>query len=585
MEPQSIERRLAAILAADVAGYSRLMGADEVGTLRRLQSHRRELIDPTIAEHHGRIVKTMGDGLLVEFASVVDAVECAVDVQRGMARRNADEPEARRIVLRIGVNLGDIIVEDGDIYGDGVNIAARLEGLAAPGGVCISRAARDQVRDKLSVGLVDMGEHEVKNIARPVRTFHVALEGVAAPALQAAEPPAPILPAKPSIVVLPFANMSGDKEQEYFVDGITEDIITELSRFRALFVIARNSAFAYKGQTLNLQQVGRDMGVRYVIEGSVRKAGNRLRISVQLADATSGEQLWAERFDRELEDVFALQDEITARVIGALPSRLEAADLEHARRKPTDNMEAYDCLLRGKDHHHRGTPEDNARALEMLDQALALDPEFAEAHAWKACTLGQAWGRGYKENSDEVLAQVLAAAETSRALEDDDCECHRVLSDVHIIRGDHERALAHHEKAFALNPNDPRIVSQRGELLTWIGRAEEGAAWIEKAMLLDPHSAERHAGNLATALHGAGRYDDAIAAFKRVAKRSAGHCASLAACCARVGRHDEAKAHAAEVLEQKPDFSIEAHVNSLPYMEEEDREHHREDLREAGLPE
>ena len=329
---QRVERKLSAILAADVAGYSRLVGVDEEGTLAQLKALRRDLVDPKIDEHRGRIVKTTGDGLLVQFASVVDALRCAVEIQRGMIERNAETPEEKRIEFRMGINVGDIIIDGDDIYGDGVNVAARLEGLSEPGGICVSLGVRDQVRDKLDLTFEDAGEQQLKNIARPVRVYRVRLSGTATKAT-----PKLALPDKPSIAVLPFENMSGDPEQEYFADGMVEEIITALSRFRQLFVIARNSSFTYKGRAVDVKQVGRELGVRYVLEGSVRKAGSRVRITGQLIDTSTGAHLWADRFDGGLEDIFDLQDQVTARVVGAIAPKLEEAEIERAKRKPTES--------------------------------------------------------------------------------------------------------------------------------------------------------------------------------------------------------------------------------------------------------
>jgi len=338
---ERIERRLAAILAADIAGYSRLMGADEERTLARLKAHRREHIDPKISEHRGRIVKTTGDGILIEFPSVIEAVSCAVAVQRGIAERNAGTPEEQRITFRVGVNLGDIIVEDGDIHGDGVNIAARLEGIAEPGGICISEDAFRQVRGRVDVEFEDIGEQSLKNIARPLRVYRVLLQRPGQTRGQALP-----LPDKPSIAVLPFANMSGDPEQEYFADGMVEEIITALSRIRWLFVIARNSSFTYEGRAIDVKQVGRELGVRYVLEGSVRKAGGRVRITAQLIDATNGAHLWADRFDGSLEDVFELQDEVASGVAGVIEPALQAAETARSARRPTNDLTAYDLYLR-----------------------------------------------------------------------------------------------------------------------------------------------------------------------------------------------------------------------------------------------
>ena len=363
MAENNIQRRLAAILSADVVGYSRLMAADETGMLGRLKDLRRDVIDPIIAAHSGRIVKLMGDGALVEFASVVDAVTCSVEVQKAVSADQAGAPDDERLELRIGINLGDIIVEGDDIYGDGVNVAARIEALATSGGVCISRSARDQVRDKLDFKLEDLGEVEVKNIPRPIRVFRVSVDGTT-PAVTAALAPqaeATALSDKPSIAVLPFENMSGDPEQEFFADGLTEDILTDLSRFRGLFVISRNSSFVYKGKATNLQEVAKDLRVQYVVEGSVRKAGNRVRITVQLIDAKSDRHIWAERYDRDLEDIFAVQDEVTSAIVATLPGRIDAATQERAERKQPENMAAYEFVMAGKVLHHRSKRADNRR--------------------------------------------------------------------------------------------------------------------------------------------------------------------------------------------------------------------------------
>jgi adenylate cyclase len=382
MSGARVERRLAAILAVDVVGYSRLMGEDEEGTLAALRAVRRELSDPKIAEHRGRIVKTTGDGLLVEFASVVDAVRCAVEVQHEMAARNAAVPAERPIEFRMGINVGDIIIEDGDIFGDGVNIAARLEALAEPGGICLSAAAHEQVRDRLDIAFEDLGEQQVKNIARPVRTYRVAL-GASPRAALPVRAPLP-LPDKPSIAVLPFANMSGDSEQEYFADGMVEEIITALSRIRWLFIIARNSSFTYKGRAVDVKQVGRELGVRYVLEGSVRKAGGRVRITAQLVEAETGTHLWADRFDGSLEDVFELQDKIAISVAGVIEPALQAAEMRRSMARPTTDLSAYDLYLRAAAVFYPITRERVFQALGLLEQAIAIDRDYAPALAWAA---------------------------------------------------------------------------------------------------------------------------------------------------------------------------------------------------------
>ena len=382
MADTRVERRLTAILAADVAGYSRLMGADEEGTLAALRAHRQDLLDPKIAEHRGRIVKTTGDGILVEFASIVDAARCAIDIQRGMRARNASVPHDKRIDFRVGINVGDVIIEGGDIFGDGVNIAARLEAIAEPGGICLSGQAQENIRDKLDIEFEDEGEHQLKNIARPVRVYRVRVRG--GDELATSTHPALALPDKPSIAVLPFQNLGGDPEQEYFADGMVEDIISGLSRIKWLFVIARNSSFAYKGKSPDIRQVGRELGVRYVLEGSVRKSAGRVRITGQLIDAATGTHLWAERYDRKSDDIFALQDEITLSVVGAIEPSLRLAEVERVKRKRPDSLDAYDLVLRALPQVFTLMPDGAAKSLPMLERALTLEPDYATALAFAA---------------------------------------------------------------------------------------------------------------------------------------------------------------------------------------------------------
>ena len=385
MAEERVERRLAAILCADVVGYSRLMGADEEGTLAVLKSHRRELIDPLINQHHGRIVKTTGDGMLIEFASVVDAVRCAVVMQQGMEDRNANLRKPSGSAFASASIVGDVIVDEGDIFGDGVNVAARLEALAEPGEICVSASVREQVGEKLPIGFADLGEHGVKNITRPVHVYRVEKRSEAQHRPHDDAPTAPLaLPDRPSIAVLPFANMSGDAEQEYFVDGMVEDIITGLSRIKWLFVIARNSSFAYKGESPDIRQVGRELGVRYVLEGSVRRAAGRVRITGQLVEAETGRHIWAERYDRALDDVFALQDEITLSVIGAIEPTLRQAEIERVRRKRPEHLDAYDLVLRAMPLALTAMPEGASQALPLLERALALEPDYALAHGYAA---------------------------------------------------------------------------------------------------------------------------------------------------------------------------------------------------------
>src|ERR1700726_795079 len=442
---ERVERRLAAILAFDVAGYSRLMGADEEGTLARLKAYRRELIDPNIAEHRGPIVKTTGDGLLVEFASPVEAVRCAGEIQRAMREREGSLPEDRRIEIRVGINLGDVIIDEDDVYGDGVNIAARLEALADPGGVVISSTVFEQVRDRVPDSFEDLGDQQVKNIARPVRVYRVVTER----RREAATGPAPLpLADKPSIAVLPFANMSGDPEQEYFADGMAEEIITALSRIRWLFVIARNSSFTYKGKAVDVKQVGRELGVRYVLEGSVRKGGNRVRITAQLIDATNGAHLWADRFDGLLEEVFELQDKVAISVAGVIEPTLRQSEIERARRKRPDSLDAYDLYLRALPYAFVAMPEDADKALALLGKAIDLEPDFAAAHAIIAWCHEQRYLRGGMQEETRIAA--LRHARQAIAAGGDDAAALATAGFVIAVAGhDFETALTAFDRSFA----------------------------------------------------------------------------------------------------------------------------------------
>jgi len=581
------ERRLAAVLAADMVGYSRLMEVDETGTLARLKTHRIELIDPCIAKNRGRIIKTTGDGMLVEFYSVADAVLCAAEIQRRMARRNVDVAPSRWIQLRIGINLGDVIVEENDIFGDGVNVAARLEMLAEPGGICVSGAVREQVGDRLDqIAFEDLGEQAVKNIARPIRIFRIRLEQDPRTALESAKDAATATATvkKPSIAVLPLANMSGDPEQEFFADGLTEDIITELSRFHDLLVISRNSTFVHKGKAVKVQEVAREFGVDYVLEGSVRKAGDRIRVTVQLIDAETDRHVWAERYDRELADIFTIQDEMTRAIVATLPGRVEAATHDRAKRKPTGNMAAYECVLTAKVLHHRSTRDDNAEARRLLDRALALDPNYAHAHAWKACVLGQTWVYDWCDDREATMLQVAAELDIALGLDDNDSDVHRILAALNLTRKDHDKAAYHQERALALNPNYDIVVVQQGEFLTWLGRPEEGIDWIKKAMRLNPYHPERFWNHLGRACYCAEKYADAAEAFSRITRPDHTHHAFLAATFAQMGNAVAATAHAAEVLKREPKFSVAIYLATQHYKRDVDRQRHEDGLLKAGLP-
>jgi adenylate cyclase len=587
-------RKLAAILAADVVGFSRLTGADEDRTLARLRALRSDLIDPTIAVHNGRVVKRTGDGAIVEFRSVVDAVRCATEIQNSMIERNAGLPPERRIEFRIGIHLGDVVEEsDGDLMGDGVNIAARLEGIAKPGGICLSEDAFRQVKARLDLAVSDLGAAQLKNISDPIRVYSLEV-GVAAQAEpvtkdNSAGPEKPsarlALPDKPAIAVLPFVNISGDSEQEFFADGITEDILTELSRFRELFVISRNSAFVYKGKPIKAQKVAKELGVQYVVEGSVRKLGSRVRITVQLIDAETDRHLWAERYDRELADIFAIQDELTSSIVSILPGRVAAAAQDRVQRKPPENLAAYECVLTGKRLHHRAARPDNEEALRILERAIALDPGYAHAHAWKACVLGQSFVYGWCADAEATVRTVIEEATLALSLDENDSDVHRILAAVNLsLHHDYDKALYHQERALALNPNDDLIVVQQGEVLTWIGQAEQGIDWIQKAMRLNPYHPERFWNHLGRAYFVARRYGEAVKAFQRITRADYSHLAFLAACYAQLGDAAAAKAAVQDVLQRAPDFSIKRFIAMQHHKQESDRDHHRAALLKAQLP-
>jgi adenylate cyclase len=592
-----IRQRLATILVADVAGYSRLMGCDECGTVAALDAAR-AVFRRLAGLHQGRIIDMAGDSVLAAFESANGAVACALAVQSELAAANEPLAEDCRMRFRIGIHLGDVMEKtDGTIYGDGVNIAARLEGLAEPGGVTVSDAVQSAVRKRIVAHFEDLGEQAVKNIAEPVRAWRVRPE--AAPGAPPGAVPAAAAPAaatgaatatpasrvdKPSIAVLPFDNMSGDAEQEFFADGITEDIITELSRFRDLFVISRNSSFKYKGKAVNVQEFARGLGVQYVVEGSVRKVGRRVRITVQLIDAETDRHVWAERYDRDLEDIFAIQDEVTMAIAAILPGRVEAAARDRAARKPTDNMAAYECVLTGKLLHHRSNREDNARAQQLLDRAIALDPTYAHAHAWKACVLGQTWVYNWCESREQTEVVILGELQKALALDDNDSDVHRVLAAINLIRDNHEQALYHQKRALSLNPNDDLVVVQQGEMLTWVGQPVEGIEWIRKAMRLNPYHPERFWSHLGRACFAAGRHAEALEALRCLTNPDAVQRSLVSACHAMLGDAAAATRERHATLAQAPGFRAADHLATLHYRSPEDRERHRDALARAGFP-
>jgi TolB-like protein/class 3 adenylate cyclase/Flp pilus assembly protein TadD len=583
-----ISRRLAAILAADVAGYSRLMGADEEGTLAALKAHRQELIDPLIAQHHGRIVKTTGDGLLIEFASIVDAVRFAVVMQQGVADRSAAVDENRRILFRVGINVGDVIVEDDDIFGDGVNVAARLEALAEPGEICVSATVREHVGEKLPVGYADLGEHSVKNIARPVHVYRID----ARPEARNRQPPslehAPLaLPERPSIAVLPFANMSGDAEQEYFADGMVEDIITGLARIKWLFVIARNSTFAYKGRALDVTRAGRELGVRYILEGSVRKASKRVRVTGQLIEAETGRHVWAERYDRTLDDVFALQDEFTMSVVAAVEPSLRQAEIERVKRKRPDSLDAYDLVLRALPHVYTCMPDGARMALPLLERALLMAPDYALAHglaSW-AHEIVFARGGGHEENRQGTIRHAHAAIAQGR---DDAVALALGGFGLGSVGHDREAARQAFEAALALSPSCALTYMLGSVVMILDGDPDRAVGWGERALRLSPFDPMSHIAwySIACGHFQRGAYEAAAEAAQKIFQAnpywSVAH-VLLAATHVKLGRLDAARSAAARVLELDPGYTIGGHQAKFgtdPSLTEP----YREALVAAGLP-
>jgi adenylate cyclase len=566
------DRRLAAILAGDIARYSYLMGIDEEGTMRQLKAHRKKLIDPKIIEHHGRIVKTTGDGMLVEFVSVVDAVRYAVDIQRGMAERNADVAPDRRIEFRIGINVGDIISDENDIYGDGVNVAARLEALAEPGGILVSRNVHDQVRDKLSFGFEDLGEQLVKNIARPIGVHRVSLAESAPPAMVKSAAAAKTEFSsvdRPSIAVLPFANMSGDPEQEYFADGISEDIITGLSKLRWFFVIARNSSFAYKGKAIDVKRVARELGVRYVLEGSVRKSGNRVRITAQLIDAATGNHIWADRYDGDLTDIFALQDEITKKVVAAIEPKLLEAEGTRSRSRSPEDLSAWDMVIQANSLFWRLTTAEREAAIAVLRRAVERYPDYAPAQSMLAFVLLISGYLGWVLMESQ-LQEAAGLAARAEELDPSDPWAHLALGYVAFVRRRTSAAAAEFQRALDLNPNFAAAHGYLGWALAFDGQSEQAIAHLKEAIRMSPHDPQNAIFNsgLAIAHYLAGRFAEAVEYSRETLQQrsafTAGHrihCASLA----QNGQIDEAREALAGLKEVHPDLSIAWIESNVPY--------------------
>ena len=575
-----VERRLAAIMAADIVGYSHLIELDEDGTLAAIKVLRREIIDPLLADHHGRIAKLMGDGAIVEFGSVVDALACAVAIQKEVSARQTGFGSDRRIVFRIGINLGDVVVEDGDLLGDGVNIAARLEGLAEPGGILVSSTVHDHLQGRLSFHLEDIGDRSLKNIARPVRVYRVGWQSRPAGEQGGAMPTPPARPNRASIAVLPFTNMSSDPEQEYFAEGLAEDLITDLSKVPGLVVIARNSSFAYKGASADLRLVANGLGVRYVVEGSVRRAATRVRINAQLIDASDNSHLWADRFDRDLADIFHVQDEIVGRIVHALADLLPSAR-PVARRRAT-NLDAYDLFVRGRVLAPQ-SPESNKLARALLEEAIALDPDFAEAHVWLALSYWfetTNWGEGVASNRE----QVRSLAQTAMSLDPNEASAHMILGYVHLYGGEWHEAVSEFETALRINPNHADTWALLSDWKVYEGQTAEAVNCIRKAINLNPHPPGYYYWLCGWAQYGAGQYDDAIATLRREETYRSPSRKILAASLAQLGRMDEAHEEARQFLAMDPQFSVRRWSDTQPFRDETMRQHFMDGYIKAGLP-
>lgn len=577
-----VRRRLAAILVADIAGYSRLMGQDEAGTLATLKGHLRELIEPRVRRHDGRIVKTAGDGLLVEFASAVEAMACAVGIQTEMARRNAGTPEDHRLEYRIGVHLGEVIFDDGDVFGDGVNVAARLEALACPNGIYLSADVYRQVRGKLDAAFEDLGEQKIKNLPEPVRVYRVlpAAGGAAAPeARRSAPSPA----SGPLVAVLPFENLSADPGRDYFSDGITTDLITDLSRFPDLSVIASHSVFAYKGKPVRIETIARELGVRYVVEGSVQHAGDRVRINAQLIEAAPGRHLWSQRYNRDLQDLFAVQDEIAHSIAATVFRRLEISERDRSLLKSTDNLEAYDHFLRGQAVWYSWTRDSNAEAQAHFRRAIELDPNFARAYGALSYTLVQSVLEGWCEGADGAFKEARRLAQIAVARGPSDFENLEHLGFACLYCREFDRSLACYERALELNPNSADLLADMADMLAHTGRTAEAAAYIARAKRLNPICPDWYDWVLGIAAFHEGRFEDALTAFTRAGTPSVYLQREIIATLVRLGRLDEAQALARDLMEHCPDYRLG--VESMrPFKDPKVLEAFIADLRRAGLP-
>ncbi|MBB4185710.1 TolB-like protein/class 3 adenylate cyclase/Flp pilus assembly protein TadD [Sinorhizobium terangae] len=574
---ERVERRVAVIMATDIVGYSRLMEADETSTLDAVKRLQASILSPNIAARGGRIVKLMGDGSLVVFSSAVDAVDCAISLQEELASDQKDVALDDRILLRIGINLADVVIEGGDLFGDGVNVAARLEASAEPGGICVADIVHRQLGAKCRSDFRDGGEVALKNIARPVHVWHWRDAPMAGPSTSS---PA----ARMSIAVLPFENLSGAPDQDFFSDGITEDIIGGLARFRSLSVIAASSSFSFRGKEAGLKEIGKRLSATYLVEGSVRRSGERIRITARLIEAASGAHLWSEHYDRSVTDIFAVQDEVTRMIVSTTVGQIESANVRQALRKPTTSLAAYEFYLRGLVHMRSYGPDDNEQARLMFEAAIERDPQFALAHAYLA--LARLALRGYANAPADILDAALALARKAVRLDEGDSGCERLLGLIHYFRRDFELAERHYRRAYQLNPNDANTLVQMGGLLTRRGRLDEAMRWIDEGLRLNPFPPQWYSVTLGNTLYILGRYEEAAAALKEQPNPGQFTCARLVACYAQSGNAAATEEAKARLLKLCPDFSTDDFINRGLLLERpEQRELFRQGLLKAGLPE
>lgn len=562
-------------MATDIVGFSRFMENDEAKTLQTVRLHRSELVEPLIASHNGRTVKLVGDGSIVEFFSVVDAVSCAVAIQKALSGHQQDIPAEQRIVYRIGINLGDVVVDGDDIYGDGVNIAARLEALAKPGSICINDTVQRQLAGKSDFGFEDAGERSLKNIERPVRIWHWK-DAPAKPSSRHS------LPSKPSIAVLPFTNMSAEPGQEFFSDGITEDIITELSRYKSLFVVARNSSFVYRGRSVDVREVGEALGVKCILEGSVRKAGNRVRVTAQLIEAGTGEHLWADRYDGDLVDIFSLQDEISRTIVSTIAGRVEDRDADRAAARPVTDLSAYEQVLRGQKFLHRYSREDYALARECFVLAVDIDPNFPRAYGFLALVEAYNW---FWDVGPDQLLRAIEIGERGLLLDPHEAKCHLALGLACLFNKSHDKAGHHYARCTELNPNDDLAMVEYGRYHLYIGKASEGAGLVRQAMRRNPFHPNWYWNILGRCLHMLGEYEGAIEAFEKLTTKQVWTHAYLVACHAALGNMQQAQVHAAKTLVLEPGFKLTNFARVFPYKFAEDLNLFIDGIRKGGLPE